>query len=533
MASKNSEQVLSQAEIDRRFKDYQAAVHASYLANSGIDIAGKRIVVPVGMSLLKAAQALQDAAENENEEVETEMNFRDCHPNDALVAFVDAVGDTFGAVLGMSRETFLGRIPAEAVSIPIDHNQERICPVGLVQIPSLPDIKFNVKYMPSDSHPDGGLLDIVAYYKRKDEQVIKDIERLTKDHLASNSIFTGKAVTSDFRFWDSQDFDPESVVYSKKERSVLEGEILSAIRFTDQYRLQNMSLKIGMLMYGNYGSGKSLTARLLAYYAIQHRWSFMVARPGANVIQVLNFARRQQPCVVFFEDIEMQAPDDTERSEGVSAIINEADGIFGKKDAVILVMTTNFENKINAAMRRAGRIDVFLKTGEYEAERTINLIKTVARNKSGESLLAGELDEDEVVKAAQDYPPAFIVLGVKKAMQYALVRQTTGNRITSDDVVAAMESLRDQFAWMRDGDEGKKADGTTIEGIIAGVIREALSDPLSAVSRDMARVRHDVVSVESQVNTARGEIDDAKDEVKEDIGQATRYVAKKIDNLKK
>ncbi|KAA8499269.1 ATPase family AAA domain-containing protein 2B [Porphyridium purpureum] len=133
----------------------------------------------------------------------------------------------------------------------------------------------------------------------------------------------------------------------------------------------------GVLFYGPPGTGKTLTARALAAAcntsaAAGKKVSFFV-RNGAdclskwvgeaerNLRMMFEEAQRQQPAIIFFDEIDGLAPVRSSRQDQihasiVSTLLGLMDGLHAR-GSVVVVGATNRLDAIDPALRRPGRFD--------------------------------------------------------------------------------------------------------------------------------------------------------------------------------
>jgi transitional endoplasmic reticulum ATPase len=194
------------------------------------------------------------------------------------------------------------------------------------------------------------------------EEFVKGIEVGVREWLRANSIFKGKAINSDFTFMDLRYFDPSRrVVYSQNEQIKLGGEVFAPIVATRQWLADGGRLKRGALLYGGYGTGKSLTMMYVAKLCERNGWTFVNVKDGTSVKRALEFAMRYQPAVVAIEDIDRSTG--RERTDSVNDIIDKFDNVVTKGSEVMVIMTTNHKENISPAMLRPGRIDSIIEMG--------------------------------------------------------------------------------------------------------------------------------------------------------------------------
>lgn len=452
------------------------ALSKQYEASSTILRAGDRISIPTWMSLESAAKAIREYVEQQEEDIQILAEF-DCHPDDGAVQFFEAVKETFGNLLGAATQTFFGKIPGKMMSIDVAYGQTVQVPVGLTEVPGLP-IKMQLRPQYDDKHVNGGKFDVIFSCQRKYEPLCKDIERLTRERLSKFSIFRGKAIDSQYKFLNLGNFDPNRLVYSERVSLQIDANVLSPIRDAALWRKSGSSLKRGILLSGPYGTGKTLTARAVAVVCETHGWTFINVRPGDDIMKALQFAKRYMPAVVFFEDIDQQTSGG--RDERLNQILNTVDGVVGKSDELITILTTNHVELVNKAMLRPGRLDSLIVLGELDAQAMDKLVRASLYDAEGRNMLVGDLDGERLLNAASGYLPAFIVEAVTKAKAYAMSRgafQTDGSlAIRTEDVENALIEVRPQFDLMQ-GEQ--KVEVPALDRVLSGMVERKVESVMS------------------------------------------------------
>lgn len=434
--------------LDRALSKVEKAITAESELINGIRHEGDVMIVPAHMSLRDAASVLIRADEN-LEKQEDKIEVFDVHPFDGLYALKRSIDDNFGALLGTTNFGFFGeRMPARQLVIDISATEKVSVPVGRAEIPGLPVVlEINPDF--DEQYDTGGRLVVKFTYIRKFEALVNRIIETTREYIKQNSIFKGKAITTEFQFMDLSRFNPDRVVYNPVEREQIEGEILTPIVETGLWLELGKSLKRGNLLIGKYGTGKTLTARYIAYVCEKYGWTFINCLPGGDFNRAIRTAKYYEPALVFVEDVD--AFTEGERDDKINEVLNTMDGMLNKDSQVMVVMTTNNEHRIQQGMFRPGRLDTIVYMGQLDAETMVNLIIASARDKQGRLMIDGNLDGALIFEAGKDYTPAFIVEAVNKATAYAIHHHRTIDGdiyITQEEIVQSLRALRAQFELM-------------------------------------------------------------------------------------
>ena len=437
-------------DADKKMAEVERALLAMYADTQGIERAGDKIILPVGGSLKDWIATLQRYAESLEEIMDTQIHL-DAHPDDALYALYKVIEKRFGKLMGTMSFSFFGPQPGEQRTISISAEETVVVPIGNAEIFGSLPIRLYVVPHYDPSNDVGGNLEITFTHKRAFLPFVEEIEKDIKQYLKENSIFWRKAITSQFNFMDLRYFDPErSVVYSEEELSKLGGEVFAPIIDTQGWLDSGRPLKRGVIFYGPYGSGKSLTLMYIAKLCEKHGWTYINVMPGDDVARVLRFADRYGPAVVAVEDIDRETG--VERTNRVNKIVNLMDSVLSKGSRVMVVMTTNHKTNIQPAMLRPGRVDTSFELGRLDERSTKKVIENTLKDRYGNTMLEGELDADVLYEHSKGYTKAFLVEAVQRAIGYMLWRNSQNDnkntRITQQDIVAGLDGLRDQFNLM-------------------------------------------------------------------------------------
>lgn len=227
-------------------------------------------------------------------------------------------------------------------------------------------------------------------------------------------------------------------------REAVEQNTVEILRRQDAFRRHGVPLKRGILLYGPPGTGKTLLAKVLAGL---HLAKFIYATAadmggpdGARMI--FELARKLAPTILFFEDLDLFAPERSYvRSYVLGEILAQLDG-FESNDGLIFMATTNDLEAIDPAIReRPSRFDVVLHLGlpSRDARR-----KILARNLPTASISEALLDEAAAVtngfSGAQVREAAYV------ALQQAVLRDEGDSDVDltldAEDLTHAVARLR-------------------------------------------------------------------------------------------
>lgn len=465
---------MSEARIEKLMENMAKELEKMHNTASAIKRDGLQIVIPEHMTVPDVITAL-DRWNKSMETVTEKVIEIKGHESDMLNAFYNGMKKTFGNLAGDSQvvNTFFGSFvkPGQSKSIEVDYGKQITVPYGKVTVPGLP-IEIIVSSKTCGSNVMDSKLHIYCNFKKKYEPLVEILEKAVREEMKSQSIFKGKAIDSRFNFVNLKGFPLDKIVYSKDERTQLQANILRLIKNTEDMKNLKVSLKRTILLHGKYGTGKTLTALLCGNICVENGWTFINVLPGDPIEAAVEVAKRYEPSLVFFEDID--AVTSGGRDSNVNKILNTVDGLLSKSARVMTILTTNHVEMIEKAMLRPGRIDAVIEMGCLTADAVRDLVEVYC----GASM-AEEVDKDSLWSVAHEYTPSFIAEACQRATLYALER-VEGNikaiAITNADIVDALKGLRSQFNLMV-GERVKEE--ATIDKAFRGMMEKTVTEKLS------------------------------------------------------
>lgn len=423
------------------------------VSTDNLKFQGKELILPETMSVADALEFLSDWQEAQEEETRFSRVFK-YRPNDGAHALQSAMKKVFGTA-GIQKPTwtFFGKKPPEQRSIPIGVETTTQVPWGEIEVP----IFEGTMYVTESYHKElGPLFQLIVDAPKKFQANVEGLFVIVEKELKEHSIYRGQAVDGqqEPEFIDLRGVDPRKVIFSNEVRAQLEANVWSLLRYTAMQRSLKMPLKRANLVYGPFGTGKTLAGFRTAQIAVENSWTFIYCRPARDDIgQVMATARLYQPCVVFVEDIDALAS--SGEDDQVTRLLDLFDGIQAKGTEIMVVMTTNHAERIHAGMLRPGRLDSMIEISTLDTDGVRQMIESVVPEKM---IHAEDLDYEAIHAAMDGYLPAFIKESIDRAIRYALVREEglKPTNLATEDFVLAAEGLRPQWEMMNDAGEGKK-----------------------------------------------------------------------------
>ncbi len=172
-------------------------------------------------------------------------------------------------------------------------------------------------------------------------------------------------------------------------KQTLQESVEGALLYPELYQQTGATAPRGILLWGPPGTGKTLLAKAVASQAranfiavngpeLLSRW---VGAAEQAVRELFTKARQASPCVIFVDEIDTLAPargsfngDSGVSDRVVGQLLTELDGLQGCPN-VLLIGATNRPDALDAALLRAGRLDLQLKVDLPDPSSRLSILQ--------------------------------------------------------------------------------------------------------------------------------------------------------------
>lgn len=403
---------------------------------------GERLIIPENMTIPAAIDVLYRRGEYLDAKVDISEKF-DVFPFDGAYALSQVIVERYGWAEGVPIKSMFGEQKPKVFKIASSPTDKVDVPWGQFQLPNIDGMLATG----IDRGASGrAIFTLSAQVKRKDEPTIRQLFDNLRAYLKDHSLYRGKAIKLRFRdddgeplpmpepeFMNVADVHPECLLLNKDLEVSLNANLYTPITRVKDCLANGIKVKRGILLGGNYGTGKTLAATVAARLAQDHGITYVYTPRASELGDAIAFAKQYQSpaCVVFCEDIDRHVTG--ARSVAMDDILNILDGIDTKSENIITVLTTNHLDNVNQAMLRPGRLDSIINIEEPDADTAERLVRYYGAD-------AINFDEDltEVGAALAGQIPAVIEETVKRAKLFQLALLPKGHAV-SDITAEALQ----------------------------------------------------------------------------------------------
>jgi transitional endoplasmic reticulum ATPase len=184
----------------------------------------------------------------------------------------------------------------------------------------------------------------------------------------------------------------------------------------------------GILMYGPPGCGKTHLARATAgqikanfiSIGIHDVLNMWMGNSEKQLHELFELARRQAPCVMFFDEIDALGASRSDMRQSsskmlINQFLNELDGVQYSNDGVLILAATNAPWHLDNAFRRPGRFDRIIFVHPPDAEGRENILKILLDGKP-----IGDIDYKTLSKKTEEFSGADLMSVVDRAVESKL-----------------------------------------------------------------------------------------------------------------
>ncbi|MFB4317668.1 AAA family ATPase [Actinomadura sp. 21ATH] len=210
----------------------------------------------------------------------------------------------------------------------------------------------------------------------------------------------------------------------------------------------------GVMLYGPPGCGKTHLARAAAGELGAHFMSIglsdildmYIGQSERNLHETFETARRNSPCVLFFDEVDALAARRSDMNQAhsrqiVNQFLAEMDGVdAGANDGVLVLAATNAPWYVDIAFRRPGRFDQLVFVPPPDAAARAAILALMCRR-----VPLAEMDFGAVAGATDWFAGADLKGAVDRAVEAKLQEAMRAGRplpLSTHDLMAAVRTMR-------------------------------------------------------------------------------------------
>lgn len=205
-------------------------------------------------------------------------------------------------------------------------------------------------------------------------------------------------------------------------------KIIHPLRNKEMFEAYGKKIGGGVMLYGPPGCGKTLLARGTAGEIRSHFLSIglhdildmYIGQSEKQLHRIFEEARRNTPCVLFFDEVDALAAKRTDMRQSagrhiINQFLSELDGANGDNEGVLILAATNAPWHVDTAFRRPGRFDriLFVPPPDVGARKAIWKIHLTGKP-------ADAVDYGKLAAASKGFSGADIAAAVDRCIESLL-----------------------------------------------------------------------------------------------------------------
>ena len=230
-------------------------------------------------------------------------------------------------------------------------------------------------------------------------------------------------------------------------------KIIAPLQHPELYKAYGKPIGGGILLYGPPGVGKTHLARATAgevragflAVGISDVLDMWIGQSEKNLHALFDQARRNRPCVLFFDEVDALAASRTDmRHSGGRQVINqflaELDGIQSSNEGVLILAATNAPWHLDSAFRRPGRFDRILFVPPPDATARAAILRIQLKGKPVQ-----DVDCEYLAKKTEHFSGADLKAVVDAAIETKLreaLKDGKPRPLTTKDLASAAGGIR-------------------------------------------------------------------------------------------
>ena len=236
-------------------------------------------------------------------------------------------------------------------------------------------------------------------------------------------------------------------------------KIIKPLEHVDLYKQYGKKIGGGILLYGPPGCGKTFISKATAgqinakfiNVGLNDILDMWVGNSEKNLHEIFALARRNTPCVLFFDEIDALGAkrSDMRQSTGKTVInqfLSELDGVDTSNEGILVIGATNCPWHLDPAFRRPGRFDRIIFVPPPDNIGKEEILKILLKGKPIDNI-----DYKKVAKQAKDYSgadlEALVDIAIESKLEKAISSGVPEPLTTSDLINAVKKHNSSTIDW--------------------------------------------------------------------------------------
>jgi cell division protease FtsH len=227
---------------------------------------------------------------------------------------------------------------------------------------------------------------------RKD--VNPDVHKLSEEMVKygeEHNFLKGKKIDPNCNFVKfDKVYDWKDLILPEKIKNKIRRNITNLIDSREIYKKNGLSVKRGVVLSGQPGTGKTVLFKILCN---QISWTIIWITPkhldrAKNVAAIIEMAKSLAPTIMLLEDLDLYAGDRSGNHNPalLGELMNGLDGVQDNTDIITIATTNNKEVLEKALLDRPGRFDICIDFPLPDVAERLQMIKTFSNGLLDESL---------------------------------------------------------------------------------------------------------------------------------------------------
>lgn len=254
-------------------------------------------------------------------------------------------------------------------------------------------------------------------------------------------------------FLEKPDIDFSKVGGMEEVKDEIRMKIIQPLKNPELFKAYGKKAGGGILMYGPPGCGKTYLSRATAgeidsrflSVGIEEVMDMWLGSSEKNLHQKFELARKNTPCVVFFDEIDALGSkrNDLKQSAGrniINQFLKELDGVNANNDGVLILGATNSPWHMDSAFLRPGRFDRIIFVPPPDKDARAKIIELLLEGKPTQ-----KIDHAKIAAKSEGFSGADLKLLVDMAVEEKLRRSMKSGKveaIETNDLLAQCKKVR-------------------------------------------------------------------------------------------